>query len=291
MNIHHLELFYYVATYGGISRAVRHMPYGIQQPAVSGQILQLEEDLGVKLFERTPFKLTHAGDELYRAIKPFFENLDTLAARISKKNIPRLRIGAAEIVLAEYLPPILRLLRKHQPNFRIGLRAMGSRDIEALFAQRDIDVAISALDRRIPARLQRELLISLPLGLLVPKSSKWSAPDDLRESALLDEPLICLPTEERICWLFHEELKRRRLDWPVSIEASSLALMTTYVENGYGIGITVSSPRLFAGRKVRVIPLPEFPAFELYAIWNANPEPLVTAFLDEVRTYVRQEWK
>ena len=41
-NLHHLELFYYVAKYGGITPAVRKMPYGIQQPAVSGQMLQLE---------------------------------------------------------------------------------------------------------------------------------------------------------------------------------------------------------------------------------------------------------
>src|SRR5579859_4106173 len=61
MNIHHLELFYYVARHGGISRAVRHIPYGIQQPAVSSQILQLEEDLGKRLFERSPFRLTAAG--------------------------------------------------------------------------------------------------------------------------------------------------------------------------------------------------------------------------------------
>ena len=37
MNIHHLELFYYVAKHGGISEAVRKIPYGIQQPAVSAQ--------------------------------------------------------------------------------------------------------------------------------------------------------------------------------------------------------------------------------------------------------------
>ena len=38
MNIHHLELFYYVAKHEGISGAVRNMPYGIQQPAVSAQV-------------------------------------------------------------------------------------------------------------------------------------------------------------------------------------------------------------------------------------------------------------
>jgi hypothetical protein len=45
MNIHHLELFYFVAKHGGIAAAVRNIPYGIQQPAVSGQIAKLEESL------------------------------------------------------------------------------------------------------------------------------------------------------------------------------------------------------------------------------------------------------
>ena len=64
LNIHHLELFYYVARHGGISEAVRHMPYGIQQPAMSSQIIQLEETLGLTLFQRRPFQLLPAGAEL-----------------------------------------------------------------------------------------------------------------------------------------------------------------------------------------------------------------------------------
>src|ERR1043165_9507081 len=82
MNIHHLELFYYVARHGGISAAVRHMPYGIQQPAVSSQILQLEETLGTKLFARTPFQLTPDGEQLYAFVLPFFQNLDQVAAKL-----------------------------------------------------------------------------------------------------------------------------------------------------------------------------------------------------------------
>ena len=54
MNIHHLELFYYVARHGGISEAVRNIPYGIQQPAVSGQVAQLEEYLGSPCFKGGP---------------------------------------------------------------------------------------------------------------------------------------------------------------------------------------------------------------------------------------------
>ena len=69
MNIHHLELFYYVARHGGIGEAVRNIPYGIQQPAVSAQVLQLEADLGVTLFQRRPFQLTPAGAERLQAAR------------------------------------------------------------------------------------------------------------------------------------------------------------------------------------------------------------------------------
>jgi DNA-binding transcriptional LysR family regulator len=89
MNIHHLELFYYVARHGGIVPAVRNMPYGIQQPAVSGQIARLEESLGTKLFNRRPFALLPPGVELYEFIRPFFDEIDRARhcpARLSPGN-------------------------------------------------------------------------------------------------------------------------------------------------------------------------------------------------------------
>ena len=82
MNIHHLELFYYVARHGGITEAVRNIPYGIQQPAVSGQVAQLEEYLGVTLFQRRPFAVTPAGRKLYQFIEPFFAHLDRVAGEL-----------------------------------------------------------------------------------------------------------------------------------------------------------------------------------------------------------------
>ena len=100
MNIHHLELFYYVARHGGISEAVRNMPYGLQQPAMSAQVIQLEEFLGLPLFQRRPFALTPAGEELYAFIQPFFENLNATADRFEKEDLDwhrRLRDAFLEI--------------------------------------------------------------------------------------------------------------------------------------------------------------------------------------------------
>ena len=88
MNVHHLELFYYVAKHGGISAAVRAIPYGIQQPAVSGQMRQLEDGVGAKLFERSPFRLTPAGEQLFAHIQPFFENLGAPAQPVLDHEAP-----------------------------------------------------------------------------------------------------------------------------------------------------------------------------------------------------------
>src|SRR5215813_493170 len=98
LNIHHLELFYYVARHGGITEAVRNIPYGIQQPAVSGQVAQLEEYLGVTLFQRRPFSLTPAGEKLYHFIEPFFANLDAMTSELQGGKAGQIRIGASATV-------------------------------------------------------------------------------------------------------------------------------------------------------------------------------------------------
>src|SRR5260221_8401246 len=111
MNIHHLELFYYVARHGGISEGVRHMPYGIQHPAMSGQIIQLEESLGVTLFQRRPFALTPQGEELFGFIAPFFNEVERVAEKIRGGVTEQIRIGASQIVLCEYLPAVLQAMQ------------------------------------------------------------------------------------------------------------------------------------------------------------------------------------
>src|SRR5437763_16790878 len=98
MNIHHLELFYYVARHGGIVPAVRNMPYGIQQPAVSGQIARLEESLGTKLFNRRPFALLPPGIELYEFIRPFFVEIYHVGMALIGRSGLQLRGSAHSIV-------------------------------------------------------------------------------------------------------------------------------------------------------------------------------------------------
>ena len=290
MNVHHLELFYYVARHGGISRAVRSMPYGIQQPAISGQVLLLEQDLGVRLFERSPFKLTRAGEELFDFIRPFFENLETVGTRLRKHSAPLLRIGASELVLRDYLPAVVERLRQHEPKLRLGLRSGFQAELEKWLLDREIDLAITPLEAKPPARLHCLRLLRLPLVLLVQKKSKFKSAAALLASDTVEEPLISLPHSEAMSRNFRKGLQLRQVDWPQSIEASSMDLVTRYVANGYGIGLSVNAAEVVRHPAVRVLPLDNFEPVEVAALWNGELTPLLRATLEEVQRYVSRQW-
>ena len=290
MNIHHLELFYYVAKHGGISRAVRNMPYGIQQPAVSSQILLLEEDLGVKLFERTPFKLTGEGEELYAFAQPFFENLASMSVRLRKKSAPHLRIAASELVLRDYLPAVVEQVRQQVPKLNLVLRSGFQLEMEKWLMEREVDLAITPLDRKPPGRIRCARLMRLPLVLLVHKKAKIKSAAELWTRGEIAEPLICLPQTEGMTQLFRRGLRERQVDWPQSIEASSMDLVTRYVANGYGIGLSVNAAEVVRHPSVRVLPLQDFESLEIAALWCGEPSPLVRAVVDEAQRYVARQW-
>ena len=145
MNVHHLELFYYVAKYEGITAAVRKMPYGIQQPAVSGQLLQLEKTLGVKLFNRRPFSLTTAGDELYDYVYPFFSRMADVESRLKGEESRHLRIAASASVLKHHLPELLADLREQVPGLRLTLRDVEPSDVQDFLVRQQADLAVTVI--------------------------------------------------------------------------------------------------------------------------------------------------
>ncbi|MCX6955597.1 MAG: LysR family transcriptional regulator [Verrucomicrobia bacterium] len=290
MNIHHLELFYYVARHGGISAAVRQMPYGIQQPAVSAQILLLEEDLGVKLFVRQPFRLTAEGQELLAFVRPFFDNLDAVGVRLRRRPAPQLRIGASETVLRGHLPVVIQRVRQGHPDLRLGLRSGFQPEIETWLENREIELALIPLRGKPPARTRCLRLVRLPLVLLVHRKTRFKSAAEVWARGTPAQPLIGLPLTESISLLFQKGLRRLGVAWPLAIEASSMELITQYVANGEGIGVNIGMPAVVRHPDVRVLPLDGFEPVELVALWHGEPTPLLRAVLEEIQRYVGESW-
>ncbi len=288
MNIHHLELFYYVARHGGISRAVRHMPYGIQQPAISSQMLLLEQDLGLKLFERSPFRLTAEGEILNAFVRPFFENIETVAAKLRKGSAPLLRICAAEVVLRNHLPTVIARMRELHPGLQLAFRSGFQQQMETWLRDREIDLAITPLESRPAARIRCLRLVRLPLVLVVPKKSKIKSAAELWALDKIDQPLINLPATESVSRMFQKNLKRLRVEWPTAIEASSLETVVQFVINGYGLGVNVDVGQFAAHPQVRILPLENFDPIQMVAFWHGEPTPLIRMVLEEMQRYARE---
>ena len=270
MNIHHLELFYYVAKHGGISEAVRNMPYGIQQPAVSGQIIQLEESLGVTLFHRRPFALTPPGKELYEFIKPFFDNLTPMAEKIRGGVSQHLRIAASETVLRDFLPEMLQELRGKFPKLKVTLREGYYPQVVTWLLQNEIDLSIGLIGGKPAGGVNVITLLKMPLVLLVPKTSKLETAEELWQRDRIEESLITVPSNEPIRRAFHEGLSKRNVDWVGGIEVSSVEMVQTYVASGYGFGVTVHVPKLKLHPKVRAVPLGGFEELTFGMLWQGR---------------------
>lgn len=282
MNVHHLELFYHVALHGGISAGARKMPYGIQQPAVSGQILQLERDLRLKLFERRPFALTPAGRELFEFVEPFFGQLREIPARLRRGEDARLRLAAPATILRAHLPDMLREHKKRYPSVSLQLHDTNQAGAEEMLRKQEIDLAITELEGRPATGLQSLILFRLPLILLVPAALKIKHASDLWRRGTPAESLISLPPNEVISKQFQARLRQLRVNWPVGVQVSAMDLIPIYASLGFGVGLSIAAPGATLAAGLKALPLPKFPPLVVAALWQRNLSVPNSAFLKEI---------
>jgi len=289
MNVHHLELFYHVARCEGIVAACRQMPYGIQQPAMSAQMIRLEADLGTTLFERRPFRLTPAGRALYEFIKPFFGRLGEIEDILRGKMAQRLRLAGLTEVMREHVPVMLAGLRTRFPDLKVTLQEIDQRGAEKLIAEGEADLAITVLESGLPPGFHSLTLARLPLCLLVPASCPHRrAAEVIKAGAAGREALISLPPHEMLPRLFQKELSRRGIVWRTAMETSSQDLVAIYVRNGLGNGLAVRTPDLAGNPDLRLLSLPGFPRLPIGAFWRGKPNEVCRLLLDQLSARSRQ---
>lgn len=281
LNVHHIELFYYVAKHEGIVAACRHMPYGIQQPAVSAQVAALEKQLGVQLFERRPFRLTPAGQALYEFAAPFFSRLGEIEELVQGRTAKMVRLAGLTEVMREHVPVLLARLREKFPGLRMTLQEIEQRGAERLIAQGEADLAVTVLESKLPPGFRSLTLAKLPLCLLVLADSEYTRAADLIK-AEEKIPLISLPPHELLPRLFHKELARRGLVWRTEMETSSQDLVAIYVRNGLGAGLAVRTPDLERDARLRVLPLAGFPHLPIGAFWRGQLSEPAEHFVHEL---------
>ncbi len=153
LNLDHLHAFVDVAELGSFSAAAERL--SLTQPAVSLQVRQLEQRLGVRLLERTGRRSTPTAaglvllEHVRRIDAAVAGALDALAEHASGV-AGRVRLGTGATACTYLLPPLLRSLKDRFPSLEIVVTTGNTAEMLRLLEENRLDVAFATLP--IPAR-------------------------------------------------------------------------------------------------------------------------------------------
>jgi DNA-binding transcriptional LysR family regulator len=251
---------------------------------VSAQVARLEEDLGARLFERRPFRLTAAGKALYEFIAPFFGRLNEVEEIVKGKLSQVIRLAGFTEAMREHVPILLARLRQRFPGLKVTLQEIDQRGAEHLIAEGEADLAIMVLESKLPPGFRSITLARLPLCLLVSADQLYRrAAELLKDGAAGKVPLVSLPPHELLSRLFQKEVVRRNLVWKTAMETSSQDSVSTYVRNGLGAGLAVLTPELQRDSQLRVLALSGFPSLPIGIFWRGKLGEISQVFVDELK--------
>lgn len=210
----------------------------VSQSALSTGINELEQNLGVQIFERhnKQVLITPLGKELVcraQEILTQTSDLMAIAQQSSKGFIRQLHIGVIPTIAPFMLTELLALLKKNHPQTKIFIREDLSQNLMAMLNEGSIDVALMALPFATQDFITHELFDD-PLILALPSTYKLSKHKQVTLSDLKSIPMLLL--EDGHCLRDHSlnscSFSINDLDIPY--QASSLHTLMQMVSNGIG---------------------------------------------------------
>ncbi|NLQ17803.1 LysR family transcriptional regulator [Marinomonas sp. M1K-6] len=146
MNYKRLETFVWVASLGNFRKAAERLH--TTQPAISARISGLEDELGVKLFEReggsSPIILTSKGKELLPYVEKILYQTEQLRKRagLSTAHSGVLRLGVSETIVNTWLPDFLARLHKDMPNLDVEMTVDITANLTHAIKDRTLDLGL-----------------------------------------------------------------------------------------------------------------------------------------------------
>lgn len=267
----------------------------VTQPALSMQIHELEQSLGLTLVERTRsgVQLTGKGGEIAARCARILGDVRDLVAYAQHSNrvlAGTLRLGVIPSVAPYLLPPLLPLLRDAYPDLELHVRETQTQTLTDELLEGKLDVLLLALPLKHPD------LTNLPLFedrflLALPKDRKLSGRVRATKELIEHERLLLL--EEGHC-LRDQALtycSLQQVDAVNTFGASSLATIVEMVSAGFGITLL---PELSIGieERGRDITLVRFvepePSRTIGLVWRST-SPRTEDF-EELGRLVTQAW-
>lgn len=190
-----LETFYWVVTLGGFRAAAAKL--NTTQPAVSARILQLEEDLGVELFDASSRRttVTPRGKLLLSYVERMFQvRAEMLEAVADPSALTGLfRLGVSETISHTWLPELIEKISEKFPRITLDIAVDATVELQQRLVLSEIDLALMAAPLESPGATSQELC-AYPYKLIVTKSRLREFQKQDIGSLLTDYPIITYPT-------------------------------------------------------------------------------------------------
>ncbi|MCV0380345.1 LysR substrate-binding domain-containing protein [Nitratireductor sp.] len=285
IEFRHLRYFMRVAQELHFGRAAEML--GVSQAPLSQQIRQLEERLGVRLFDRTTrsVTLTPAGRVLFEKTQQIFVSLEegfreTQAA--GGLSAGRLRISTVYVGLYTFMSNAMREFSQRNPVVQIDMQIHTTEEQLALLKERKIDVAFVRPPRTMSGITYREVYREGFVAVL-PADSPLAAKEDLEVEDLSEENFI---TYSSIVGVSYQDVvlqycRKAGFAPKVVQEVSHTMTVVVMASAGIGVGIVPSWVVMTPTTGVVYRELPKLPkAVSLVVAWREDSiNPFVRDFV------------
>ncbi len=228
INFELYKVFYEVANEGSISKGADKLM--ISQPAVSQSIQTLENELGGKLFTRTPkgVVLTNEGEELYKYIKEgmsYFINGTNKFMSLKTLESGTLNIGSTTVISENYLIPYIALFHSMYPNVKITIQNDLTDNLFRELRNGNLDIVITSIPNDTKG-FKLEKICDLHDIFVSSKKENFN----FKNLILQKRPSVNRTN-------FDEYTKSNNISYEVKMEVVSHNLLVKFVEHGFGIGL------------------------------------------------------
>ncbi|WP_028997684.1 LysR family transcriptional regulator [Azohydromonas australica] len=289
MDLRQLNYFIAVAETRHLGRAAERLH--LSQPPLTRQIQQLEAELGVQLFRRTPrgMELTQAGEELLRDA----QNIRTLVSQAAERaqraglgQAGRLDVGVYGSAMFGLVPEVLSAFRARHPDVELVLHyAQTPAQLPALRQGR----VHLVFERMLPEEsdIEVELVAREPLLLGMAEGHPLAAQEHVDVSALRDETML-IGTSPSIAAMSLQLCRAHGFEPRLAPPASDVVTATLLAAAGLGVTLvpdSMSNVR-FPGITYRPLHSRVEAFMELHCFYlRGEPSPLLAAMLETVRGF------
>ena len=289
MELRQLKYFVTVAEELNFRRAAERLY--MEQPPLSRQIKQLEEELGVELFERSKrgVLLTDAGtaflDEARLTLAQAERALSSARKAIERRQ-QNITIGFSICAFNRVLPEIIQEFRHNYPNAKVTLTEMSSQDQVRALKDKKIDIGFI----HPPVELQEVEILTLlcePIVVALPCNHPLTKQEVISFAALADEPFIICPQHVKpdLYAQIINACQKAGFTPNIVQEASPPEVMLSFVESGMGISLVAAGAETRHKLNVIYRPLDLAPMLEIAAVWRKGEiSKVLHEFLSVVMT-------